>query len=77
MKISEVVTRRSQSNVNLILPYFKISVEKYVFDKVEPLVKDIYQEKAGSIERNFLEKREKIIKTLTIKEIFQEVDLNK
>ena len=54
MKISEVVTRRSQSNVNLILPYFKISVEKYVFDKVEPLVKDIYQEKAESIERNFL-----------------------
>lgn len=43
-----------------IMPYCRISVEKYVFDKIETIINSIYKFKASESTTIFEEKRNKI-----------------
>lgn len=59
------------------MPFFRISIEKYVFDKTEPLLKTIYIKKYQDTTKVFAEKRRRIVSSMTAKQIFEEVLLNK
>ena len=59
------------------MPFSRISVENYVFGQLENLIYSIYRLKNIDIEKTFQEKKAKIIESYTVKDILEEVCLNK
>lgn len=52
-------------NIDVILPYMKISVEKYIFDRTETILKAMYIYRDREIMQNFIQKKKKILSTMT------------
>ena len=52
-----------------IMPYCRISVEKYTFDKIEKILASIYSQKNSLDNVIFQEKRAKILSQKKLKEI--------
>lgn len=48
-----------------IMPYCRISVEKYVFEKVHETIAKIYDAKNQAIVSDFISKKHKILNTMT------------
>lgn len=53
-----------------IMPYCRITVEKYVFEKIEKIINPIYVQKVSEQMSIFEEKRTKIFNTRKVKELF-------
>lgn len=59
------------------MPFMKIAVEKYIFDRTETAIKSMYEFKNREVSEKFKAKKAKILSTMTKEEIFEEVLLNK
>ncbi|KRX10706.1 hypothetical protein PPERSA_08701 [Pseudocohnilembus persalinus] len=66
-----------KSDTKQIMPYCKISVEKYVFSKIENTLMALYIQKNNENQKKFNTKRQKILNKLSIKQIFSFLDSNK
>jgi hypothetical protein len=64
-----------KKEMELIMPYCRISVEKYVFEKICNTLCSIYECKNDNIVKQFIEKKNKIRTTLTPINIFKEIGL--
>lgn len=53
-----------------IMPYCRISVEKYVFEKINATLYAVYENKNENIVKLYLQKKNKIINALTPINIF-------
>lgn len=54
-----------------IMPYCRISVEKYVFEKIYVTITAIYQVKNETVVKNYVVKKGKILNTMTPIHIFK------
>ena len=52
-----------------VMPYCRITVEKFVFDKIENIIFPIYNQKVSEQMTIFEEKREKIFSTRKVQDI--------
>lgn len=59
------------------MPYMRISVEKYIFDRAEVVLKTMYVARDREVMDKFLKKRSKIVGVLSKEQIYEEVLLNK
>lgn len=59
-----------------IMPYCRISVEKYVFEKTHATLFGIYQAKNQAEDAIFQEKLKAIFSTLTPERIFEDISLS-
>lgn len=57
------------------MPYCRISVEKYVFEKIYPTIYELYQVKNKESHLNYNKKQQKIRSNLSPKIIFEEIGL--
>jgi hypothetical protein len=58
-----------------IMPYCRISVEKYLFDKIDNIITPIYHHRASEQTTIFEEKRERIFAMKKLKDIFADINL--
>ena len=58
-----------------IMPYCRISVEKYTFDKIEKIITPIYSQKNSLQNTVFVEKRNKLLSQKKLKELLTEIHL--
>jgi hypothetical protein len=52
------------------MPFMKVAVEKYIFDKTETVLKAMYLHRDRQTEETFKQKKQKITKTLTKQKIY-------
>lgn len=52
-----------------VMPYCRITVEKYIFDKIENIIYPIYHQKVSEQMAIFEEKREKIFAVRKLKDV--------
>jgi hypothetical protein len=60
-----------------VMPYCRITVEKFVFDRIEGIIFPIYCQKVGEQMAIFEEKRVKIFGTRKVRNIMQEINMEK
>jgi hypothetical protein len=58
-----------------IMPYCRISVERYIFDRIQPVIAPIYSHKTAEENAIFQEKRARIFSQKKLREIFSEINL--
>jgi L-amino acid N-acyltransferase YncA len=58
-----------------IMPYCRISVERYIFDRIQPAIVPIYSHKTAEENAIFEEKRARIFSQKRLREIFAEINL--
>lgn len=58
-----------------IMPYCRISVERYIFDRIQPVIAPIYSHKTAEENAIFEEKRARIFSLKKLREIFNEINL--
>ena len=59
------------------MPYCRITVEKFVFDKIENIIFPIYNQKVSEQMTIFEEKREKIFSTRKVQDILNDINLQR
>lgn len=58
-----------------VMPYCRITVEKFIFDKIENIIYPIYNHKVSEQLTIFEEKRNKIFNTRRLKDLFADINL--
>lgn len=58
-----------------IMPYCRISVERYIFDRIDSIINPIYSHKTSEENAIFEEKRAKIFTHKKLKDIFSDINL--
>lgn len=58
-----------------VMPYCRVSVEKYIFSQVEAIVLPVYQFSWSEVDSVVGEKRQKIFNTMSLSQIFEEIGL--
>ena len=58
-----------------VMPYCRITVEKYVFDRIEKVIYPIYKQNVNEQMEIYLEKKEKIFSTRRVKDIMEDINL--
>jgi hypothetical protein len=60
-----------------IMPYCRISVERYIFDRIDAVINPIYSHKASEENAIFEEKRARIFSQKKLKDIFADINLER
>lgn len=58
-----------------VMPYCRVSVEKYVCEKLNDTIYPIYSARRAKMEAEFRAKRERILEEWSVKDIYGEVGL--
>jgi hypothetical protein len=66
-----------KSETKVVMPYCRISVERYTFGKVYPQLYELYKIKNAEHDKQFNERRQSILGKFNIIKIFKSLDIQR